>query len=538
MAAFLTGCGLCVAQEILWEKDVEYSRVGEPVKMDVAWPQAAGPPRPGVVAIHGGGFRGGKRDSYHPLIEKLAARGYVAATVSYRLAPKHQFPAPVEDVKAAVRFLRANAARFGLDPDRICAVGASAGGHLALFLGLTAGMSEFEGSGPNQEQTSRVSCVVDYYGPSDFTRIYEKGANAADVLPQFLGGDPHHARMAHVRSSPLYWVSPNAAPVLAIQGMADRLVPYEQSAWLIERLRAAGVDSEILALEGADHGFKGADAVKAENAMFAWFDRHLSSRPQRRILVSDHGPGGEVIAMDWPSGRVHWRVPNKRGHDVEAIPGGHVLYTIGPEKSVVEIDGQRREVWRYGPPDGLEHPISAQRLGNGNTLIGDARKGEVIEVTRDKKVVWRYASPDLASMRSRNSRRTKEGTTLIAVEAAGKIIEVNQAGEIVWTYQAEGGEKRRPYRALRLDSGNTLVSMTEPGELVEVDRSGKIVRSIGGNQMNLRLGWVSGFAALPGGGLLISDYTGRRLIEVDERGSLVHELRTGPWTIASVSRVE
>jgi len=532
---FVIAAGIAAAQDdIILEKDIEYSRVGERVAMDIARPRAGGAGRPAVIAIHGGGFRAGKREGYLPLIEKLAARGYVAATVSYRLAPKHQFPAPVEDVKAAVRFLRANASRYGIDADRICATGGSAGGHLALFLGLTAGVAEFEGSGPNLDQSSRVSCVVNYYGPTDFTQSYGKSVDAAEVLPLFLGGDLDHARAEHVRASPLNWVTPKAAPVLSIHGTKDRYVAFEHSVWLTSRLRSAGVEAETLGLEGADHGFRGADAVKAEAAMMAWFDRHLARKPQRKLLVADHGPAGQVLLMDWPSGKVRWTLPNKRGHDVQALAGGHVLYTVGPDRLVVEVDANQKEVWRYGPEEGLEHPISAQRLPNGNTVINDARKGEVIEVTREKKVVWRYANEELGGMRSRNARRTKEGTTIICVELLGKVIEVDRDGKVVWTYVAEGGAKRRPYRAVRLDNGNTLVSLTEPGEVAEVDREGRIVRSIGGNQMNLRLGWASGTTLVPGGGLILSDYTGRRLIEVDSTGRVVNELRTGHRTAASI----
>ena len=135
---------------VVHEADLEYSNVGQRVAMDIVRPRAASEKRPAVVLVHGGGFRGGARQSYLPVAIKLAERGYVAATVSYRLAPRHQFPAAVEDVKAAVRYLRANADRFGIDPDRIGAMGGSAGGHLVLFLGLTPNVAEFEGTGPNR----------------------------------------------------------------------------------------------------------------------------------------------------------------------------------------------------------------------------------------------------------------------------------------------------------------------------------------------------------------------------------------------------
>ena len=519
---------------VIHDADIEYSNVGGRVAMDIVRPRAASAePLPAIVMIHGGGFRAGNRQSYLPMAIKLADRGYVAATVSYRLAPRNQFPAPVHDVKAAVRFLRANAAKYNIDPERIGTMGGSAGGHLTLFLGLTAGVEEFEGSGPNREFSSRVSCVVDYYGPTDFTQSYSKSVDAAEVLPMFLGGDLDHNRLAHIRASPLNWVTPNAAPTLSIHGTNDNYVAYEQSVWLTERLLGAGVPTELETITGAGHGFKGADAERADLRAIAFFDRYLKQHPQQhRILISDHGPAGEIIAMEWPSGKVLWTKPNARSHDVQYLPNGHVLFTTGAKKRVVELDDKQNEVWSYS--EGLEHPLAAQRLANGNTLIGDAQLGRVIEVTPDKKVVWKYEDPNLAKMRSRNSHRTDKGTTLIAIEAESKIIEVDAAGKIVWSWQAPNGDKRKLYEARRLPNGNTITSLSDPGEIVEVDPSGKIVRSIGGTNRDIQMGWTSGFALLPDGGILLNDYTGRRLIEVDAKGKVVHEMRTGSRTIASV----
>jgi acetyl esterase/lipase len=520
--------------DVLHEKDIEYSNVGQRVAMDVVRPKAPGAqPLPAILLVHGGGFRAGSRESYLPMAAKLAQRGYVAATVSYRLAPRHQYPAAVEDVKAAVRFLKANAARFNLDPERIGAMGGSAGGHLVLFLGLTADVAELEGSGPNRDQSSRVACVVNYYGPTDFTQSYAKSVDAADVLPLFLGGDLKSNRLAHQVSSPLNWVTPRAAPTLSIHGTEDKYVAYEHSVWLTERLLAAGVPAELETISGAGHGFKGADAERADARAFAFFDKYLKKAPStKRILISDHGPKGEIVAMEWPSGKVLWTKANSRGHDVQSLPNGHTLFTIGAQKTVVELDEKHEPVWQYS--EGLEHPLAAQRLPNGNTLIGDAKLGRVIEVTPDKKVVWKYESPDLANMRSRNSNRTEAGTTLIAVEAEGKLIEVDAAGKIVWTWQAPNGANRKLYQGRRLANGNTLVSLSDPGEVAEVNREGKIVRSIGGKDMGVQMGWTSGIRPLPDGGILISDYTGRRLIEVDAAGKVVNELRTGSRTVASV----
>ncbi len=506
---------------VIHEAGIEYSNVGQKSLLDVVRPKQATGPLPFVLLVHGGGFRAGHRNSYLPVAIKLAERGYVAATMSYRLAPRHQYPAPVEDVKAAVRFLKANAARFQLDSGKSCAMGGSAGGHLVLMLGLTAHGAE------------RVNCIVNYYGPTDFTQSYSKSVDAAQVLPQFLGGHLDQNREAHQLASPINWVTPAAAPTLSIHGTKDAYVAYEHSLWITERLVAAGVEAELETISGAGHGFRGADAEKAEARAFAFFDKHLKAAPaQRRILVSDHGPKGEIVAMEWPSGRVLWTKPNQRGHDVQGLPNGHTLFTIGADKTVQEIDDKGAVVWSYSKD--LEHPLAAQRLPNGNTLIGDAKLGKVVEVTPAKQVVWTYSSADIANMRMRNSRRTAAGTTLIAVEAVAKIIEVDQAGKIIWQWQAPNGENRRAYQGLRLANGNTLISISDPGEVVEVDPSGKVVRSVAGAKQDIQFGWASGMAVLEDGHWLISDYTGRRLVEVDPKGKVVHEMRTGERTIASV----
>lgn len=529
--------GNLFGQTLLTDRDVEYSAVGGRQLMDIVRPsEPSATPRPAVLLLHGGGFRAGSKDGYAALSKKLAEHGYVAASADYRLSPRNQFPAAVQDAKAAVRFLRANAKKFNIDPDHIGALGGSAGGHLVLMLGLTAGVEEFEGSGPNRDQSSAVQCVVDEYGPTDFTQSYSKSVDAADVLPLFLGGDLNHERLEHIRASPLNWVTPNAAPILAIHGTVDRYVAYEQSLWLIERLVAAGVPAELETISGADHGFKGADADRADVRAISWFDKYLKPKPvPHTLLISDHGPNGEIAEIEWPSGKVLWKAPNDHGHDVQALPNGHVLFTINPQKKVVELDADHKEVWTYS--EGLEHPIAAQRLPNGNTLIGDARLGKLIEVTPDKRVVWKFESPDLANMRSRNAHRTEQGTTLVAVEADGKLIEVDQAGKIVWEWQAPNGKNRKLYMGRRLANGNTVISLSDPGELVEVDHAGKIVRSIGGTDPAIQMGWVSGFTFLPGGGTLINDYTGRRIIEVDAKGKVVNEWRTGSRTIASIDLV-
>ena len=267
---------LPVPENVTFTRDVEYASPGnQPLQLNIAKPKAAGGARPAILCIHGGGFRAGKRESYDKLCLTLAQHGYVAATVTYRLAPANPFPAAVLDCKAAVRWLRAHSAEHGIDPRRIGVTGGSAGGHLAQFLGVTMGVKVFEGEG-NLDQSSDVTCVVNFYGPTDLTQSYGKSVDAAEVLPLFFGGDLSTKKREHITGSPLYWVTPLAAPTLCVHGTEDPYVSFEQATWIVDKLKAATVEAELLPIQGAGHGFKKPeDAAKAEQALISFFDKHL-----------------------------------------------------------------------------------------------------------------------------------------------------------------------------------------------------------------------------------------------------------------------
>ena len=268
-----------VPSTVAFEKGVEYTNPdNQHLQLNMARPKGDAAPFPCVLCIHGGGFRAGNRSSYDAQIIRLAEQGYVAVTVSYRLAPKYPFPAAIHDTKAAVRWLRANAKKYHIDPNNIGVTGGSAGGTLAQMLGVTADVKEFEGDGGNPEQSSRVKCVVNVYGANDFTKSYGKSVDAHEVLPLYLGGNLEKARPAHIRSSPLYWVTPSSVPTLCIHGTEDKYVHVEQAEMLVDKLKAASVEVELLKLEGAGHGFKGKDAETAEKAMIAFFDKHLKKK--------------------------------------------------------------------------------------------------------------------------------------------------------------------------------------------------------------------------------------------------------------------
>ena len=265
-----------VPETVSWTEGIEYTNPDDQhLQLNLARPKSGNGPFPAVICIHGGGFRAGKRDGYDGLCLRLAERGYVAATITYRLAPKYQFPAAVHDTKAAVRWMRANAKTYNVDPTRIGVTGGSAGGHLAQFLAVTAHVPEFEGNGGNTDQSSAVTCVVNVYGPSDFTKSYGKSVDAHEVLPLWFGGNLETKRALHIQASPLYWVTPAAAPTLCIHGTDDKYVAHEQAVWLVDKLKEATVDAELFTIEGAGHGFKGADAEKADKALFEYFDKKL-----------------------------------------------------------------------------------------------------------------------------------------------------------------------------------------------------------------------------------------------------------------------
>jgi acetyl esterase/lipase len=276
--ALLGGARLTAAGEIEIERDVEYSNPNDAhLKLNLARPKEIEGRAPAVVCIHGGGWTAGSREGWDGVCAHLAERGYVAVTITYRFAPQHPFPAAVNDAKAAVRWLRANAERLKIDPDRIGAVGDSAGGHLSQFLAVTGNVKSFDRDGDNLDQSSRIQCEVNFYGPNDMVRMQGVLPEVDRLVSQFVGGDLEHARHEHIVASPISWVTPDSAPTLIIHGTKDNIVPHDQAIWMRERLQAADVPVELLSIEGAGHGFSGEDGERAKEATLAFFDKHLKS---------------------------------------------------------------------------------------------------------------------------------------------------------------------------------------------------------------------------------------------------------------------
>ena len=271
---------------------VPYAAVpgARPLELDLVLPPAGAGPAPVVVFLHGGGWRLGSRHTAGPAyagadptpFERVALAGVAVASVDYRLSGEATWPAQLHDAKAAVRWLRARSDELGIDPARIAAWGESAGGHLAALLGLTGDHPSLEGEVGVTGPSSRVAAVVAWYAPSDVAAVAtDTGADPADPTTRealLLGAAPADVPERAAQASPLHHVAGGAPPFLLLHGGADVLVPAVQSRRLHEALLAAGDDSELQVLDGADHMWRGAPGA-AEQAVVTTIE-HLRHRLQ------------------------------------------------------------------------------------------------------------------------------------------------------------------------------------------------------------------------------------------------------------------
>ena len=237
------------------ERDVTYCNAGAvALKMDVYYPlKVMNSPAPVAVDVHGGSWSGGDKRNSETMtdIPELLKRGYLVAAVNYRLAPEYKFPAQIQDVKCAVRYLRAQATQYNLDPKRIGAWGCSAGGNLAALLGLTDGIAEFEGNGDYREQSSSVQAVVAMSAPADFTLTSYNSTHERVFLHVFGATSNTDPILLHF--SPVTYVSKNASPFFILGGDLDETVPQQQSEELARRLIQSGGKANLQIVKNAHH---------------------------------------------------------------------------------------------------------------------------------------------------------------------------------------------------------------------------------------------------------------------------------------------
>lgn len=267
-------------ESVVVERDVQYGKAGErPLKLDIVRPkQSSTSPRPVIVYVHGGGWRGGnKSGGVRRLVPFAASGNYFCASVGYRLTGEAIWPAQINDCKAAIRFLKARAKQYNIDPKRIGVWGSSAGGHLVSLLGTSGDVKELEGSGGSPGQSSRVACVVDFCGPSDFLAFGKTARSNSPNSPLVLlfGGPVDENKEAARAASPLTHVSADDPPFLIAHGTEDKTVPLAQAELLHAALKKVGVDSTFVKIQGGGHGIRGEQIAER---VAAFFDKHLRGK--------------------------------------------------------------------------------------------------------------------------------------------------------------------------------------------------------------------------------------------------------------------
>lgn len=260
--------------DIEFRKDVQYGTGGDaPLYLNLARPKQRSGKLPVAAVIHGGGWSGGNKDMHDPQIRDLARHGYLAVSIGYRLAPKHAFPAQIEDCKCALRWLRANADELAIDPERIGVIGFSAGAHLALLLGTMDSADGLEGEGGSPGQSSKAEAVVAFAGPTDLAA--ELPAASVEIVERFIGGSRDERAEAIRQASPVTYVDASDAPVLIFHGTRDEIVPVDQATKMSDALARAGVPGRVELLIGAGHGWGSPDVERTLVESTEFLDEHL-----------------------------------------------------------------------------------------------------------------------------------------------------------------------------------------------------------------------------------------------------------------------
>jgi acetyl esterase/lipase len=236
-------------------------------------PEKIDAPVPGLIFIHGGGWESGGKGDYRYYAVRYAKRGYVAASISYRFVQEAAFPACVQDAKCAVRWMRANADKYHVNPNQIAVIGGSAGGHLAMMAGYSAGVPELEGDGGYAGVSSAVQAVVDFYGPCDLTGPEQR--NHPTILKLFGGKTYEETPQQYELASPIRHLDKSDPPTLIFHGTIDDVVPIEQSERLAKQLTELGIPCQYERIEGYPHTM---DLARDVNVRCQWFMNRFLAR--------------------------------------------------------------------------------------------------------------------------------------------------------------------------------------------------------------------------------------------------------------------
>jgi acetyl esterase/lipase len=277
------GRGQKLPDAVKLEADIPYAGTDNPrQRLNLLLPKTPKDdrPLPVIVYIHGGAWLGGDRAGGHGRLAGYVASGeYAGVSAGYRLTKESIWPAQIHDCKAAIRWVRANARKYNLDPDKIGVIGDSAGGHLVAMLGTSGGVKELEGDlGAHKDVSSRVQCVVDLFGPSDIPAMqdYPSSLNhdgASSPEGRLVGGRVSDKKDVALAASPVTYVSPDDPPFLIIHGNKDMVVPYNQSERMHAALKKVKVECYFITVDGGGHGgFRNPEIQKRERQFFA---KHL-----------------------------------------------------------------------------------------------------------------------------------------------------------------------------------------------------------------------------------------------------------------------
>lgn len=263
-------------------RDLVYVEGGhERNKLDLYLPEKAAGPLPLIIWVHGGGWQNGSKDGCPPLRAGYVAQGYAVASINYRLSGHAVFPAQIDDCKAAIRWLRAHAKEYSLDPQRFGVWGSSAGGHLVALIGTSGDVKAFD-VGANLDQSSRVQAVCDYYGPTDFTVFvttpgYESHATDASPEAKLIGGSVMQNKDKAARVNPITYVTKDDPPFLIVHGDKDPTVPINQSQLLFDALKKTEVSAHFHTIHGAGHGGPGFAGQNIDEMVSQFFAERLKS---------------------------------------------------------------------------------------------------------------------------------------------------------------------------------------------------------------------------------------------------------------------